>query len=110
VAIEDRLDHLARREVMAARAHPPKLIRESLGPRPKDRRGAALWNEGTHAIYSYRLRYDLTSDSGHPLGPKSRDAIRNRDRRQAELRLSRMQQRLSKQRARRAERGMRIAR
>ncbi len=110
VVIEDRLDHLARREVMAARAHPPKLIQDSLGARPKDPLEAALWNEGAHAIYSYRLRYGLTSDSGHPLGPKSRDATRNRDRRQAELRLSRMQQRLSKQRARRAERGMRIAR
>lgn len=110
VVIEDRLDHLARREVMAARAHPPKLIQDSLGARPKDPLEAALWNEGAHAIYSYRLRYGLTSDSGHPLGPKSRDATRNRDRRQAELRLSRIQQRLSKQRARRAERGMRIAR
>lgn len=110
VAIEDRLDHLARREVMAARAHPPKLIQESLGTRPKDPLEAALWNEGAHAIYSYRLRYGIASDSGHPLGPKSRDTARMRDRRQAEIRIARMRQRLAKQRVRRAERGMRIAR
>ena len=74
--IEDRLTHLARGEVRAARAHPPKMIEESLGARPKDPLDAALWNEGVHAIYSYRLRYGITSDSGHPLGPKSRDAAR----------------------------------
>lgn len=108
--IEDRLGDLARREVRAARANPPKIIKESLGARPKDPLDAAFWNEGVHAIYSYRLRYGITSDTRRPLGPKSRDAARMRDRRQAEIRIARMQQRLAKQRVRRAERGMRIAR
>jgi conjugative relaxase-like TrwC/TraI family protein len=108
--IEDRLGELSRSQARAARAHPPKLITESLGPRPKDPLDAALWNEGVNAIYSYRVRHGITSASGHPLGPKSRDAARARDRRQSELRLARVQQRLLKQRARRAERVMRIAR
>jgi hypothetical protein len=108
--IEDRLTHLAREKVRAARAHTPKMIEESLGARPKDPVDAALWNVGVNAIYSYRLRYGITSDKGHPLGPKSRDAARSRDRRQAEIRITQMQQRLAKQRVRRAERGMRIAR
>ncbi|HEX6689388.1 MAG TPA: hypothetical protein VF085_12110, partial [Solirubrobacterales bacterium] len=94
----------------AARLHPPKMIEEALGARPKNPLDAALWNEGVSAIYSYRLRYGITSDGGHPLGPKSRDAARGRDRRQAELRLARVQQRLSKQRVRSAERGMSIGR
>jgi conjugative relaxase-like TrwC/TraI family protein len=110
VVIEDRLAHLARRAVGAARKRTPKMIEGVLGTRPKDRREAALWNEGVHAIYGYRLRYGITSTSGHPLGPKSGDAARSRDRRQAELRLSRVLQRLSRQAARRAERGMRIGR
>ncbi len=108
--IEDRLTHLARQKVRAARAHAPKMIEETLGARPKDPVDAALWNVGVNAIYSFRLRYGITSGSGHPLGPKSRDAAHSRDRRQAELRIVQMQQRLVKQRARRAERGMRIAR
>ncbi len=108
--IEDRLTRLAREEARAARAHPPKMIEESLGARPKDPVDAALWNEGVDAIYSYRLRYGIVSTSGHPLGPKSRDAARSGDRRQAELCLARIQQRLVKQRARRVEHGMRISR
>jgi conjugative relaxase-like TrwC/TraI family protein len=108
VVIEDRLAHLARRQAGAARKQTPKMIEEILGARPKDRREAALWNEGVHTIYSYRLRYGITSTSGHPLGPKSRDAARSRDRQQAELRLREVLQKLSRQQTRSAERGMHI--
>jgi conjugative relaxase-like TrwC/TraI family protein len=106
--IEARLSLLARREVMAARAHAPKMIEESLGARPRDPVKAALWNEGVHAIYSYRLRYGVTSEGGNPLGPQSEDAARSRDRRQAEIHIAHMQQRLGRQAVRSAERGLSI--
>ncbi len=108
--IEDRLTTLRRRQLTAERFQPTKMIEESLGPRPKDETKAALWNEGVETIYAFRQRYGITSSKGHPLGPPSRDAIRTSERRQAELRLARIQQRLGKQRGRRAERGMRIGR
>jgi conjugative relaxase-like TrwC/TraI family protein len=102
--IEDWLTHLSRRAAAVARARPPRMIEESLGPRPEDPVGIDAWNEGVNTIYSYRLRHGITSSSGHPLGPKSRDTARSRDRRQAETRIARMQQRLGKQPSRRAER------
>ncbi len=108
--IEDRLVQLCRRAVAAERARPSKMIEESIGARPKEPLKAALWNEGVDAIYGYRQRHGITSTDGHPLGPKPRDAAQRRDRRQAELRLARVQQRLTKQRVRNAERGMRIGR
>lgn len=108
--IEDRLTHLHRRQARAERFQTTKLIEEALGPRPKNALDRALWNEGVNAIYAFRQRHGITSSSRHPLGPKSRDATRNRERRQAELRLARLQQRLVKQRVKRADRGMRIGR
>jgi conjugative relaxase-like TrwC/TraI family protein len=108
--IEDRLTDLSRRSAAQERFQPTKLIRETLGPRPKNFRDRALWNEGVNAIYAFRQRYGITSTTGHPLGPKSHDAARTRDRHQAQLRLSRIQHSLGKKRARRAERAMRIGR
>jgi conjugative relaxase-like TrwC/TraI family protein len=108
--IDDHLAQLARAEVRAARAYSPKMIEESLGARPRDPLDAALWNEGVHAIYSYRLRYGVTSKSGNPLGPKAGDATRSRDWRQAEIRVAQMQQRLARQNVRSAERGLSIGR
>lgn len=106
--IEDRLTHLRRREVAAERFQPTKMIEEALGARPKNPFDAAIWNKGVDAIYAFRQRYGITSTGGHPLGPKSRDAVRNQERRQAELHLARVQKRLGKERARHAVRGMRI--
>jgi conjugative relaxase-like TrwC/TraI family protein len=108
--IEDRLLDLRRRDVAAERLRPSKMIEESIGPRPAEPLKAALWNEGVDLIYGYRQRHGVTSTKGHPLGPRPRDAAQRRDRRDAELRLARVQQRLGKQRARSAERGMRLAR
>jgi conjugative relaxase-like TrwC/TraI family protein len=108
--IEDRLTDLSRRHATKERFQTTKLIQEALGARPKNSLDRALWNEGVNAIYAFRQRYGITSTTGHPLGPKSRDAARSRDRHQAQLRLSRIQQSLGKKRARRAERAMRIGR
>ena len=108
--IEDRLVDLSRRAVAAERSQPSKLIVESLGARPKDPLNAALWNNGVDAIYSYRQRYGITTTGKDPLGGKPRDAGQRRDRREAELRLARVQKQLGKQQVRSAERGMRIAR
>jgi conjugative relaxase-like TrwC/TraI family protein len=108
--IEDRLTALRRRLVTAERFNPTKMVKESLGPRPKDDLKVALWDEGVDAIYAFRQRYGITSVKGHPLGPPSRDPMRNSERRQTEQRLARLQLRLGRQRARRAERGLRIGR
>lgn len=108
--IEDRLIDLRRRAVAAERLQTSKLIMESLGERPKNPLNASLWNNGVDAIYGYRQRYGITSTGKDPLGGKPRDAAQRRDRREAELRLARVQKQLGKQRVRSAERAMRIAR
>jgi hypothetical protein len=108
--IEERLVQLRRREVAAERAQPSKMILESLGARPTDPLKAALWNEGVDAIYAYRQRHAITAPGKDPLGPRPRDAAQRRDRREAELRLARVQQRLGKEKLRAAERGMQISR
>lgn len=108
--IEERLVQLHRREVAAERVQPSKLVTEALGPRPKDPLDAALWNNGVDAIYGYRLRYGITTAGKDPFGPKPRDAAQRRDRRNAELRLARVQHKLGKQRTRSAGRTMRIGR
>lgn len=108
--IEDRLVDLRRRAVAAERSQPSKMIVESLGPRPKDPLHAALWNNGVDAIYGYRQRYGITTAGKDPLGGKPRDAAQRRERRQAELRIARVQKQLGKQRTRSATRAMRIGR
>ncbi len=108
--IEDRLVDLRRRAVATERSQTSKLIKESLGERPKDPLNASLWNNGVDAIYGYRQRYGITSTGKDPLGGKPRDAAQRRDRREAQLRLARVQKQLGKQRVRSAERAIRIAR
>jgi conjugative relaxase-like TrwC/TraI family protein len=108
--IEDRLTALRRRQVALERSRPSQIIVESLGTRPKDPLKAALWNEGVETIYAFRQRYGITSTGGHPLGPHSRDAVHSAARRQAELRLARVRQRLGREQARSAERSLHIAR
>jgi len=108
--VRERLTQLRRREVAAERLRPTKLIAESLGPRPKEPLKAALWNESVDLIYGYRQRNGITATGGHPLGPKPREAARRRERQQAERRLARIQKRLGKQRAKSAERPMRLFR
>jgi hypothetical protein len=102
--IEDRLLQLRRREIRSERMHPSEMIVSALGPRPTDPTKAALWNEGVDLIYAYRQRNRLTSRTGDPLGPKSRDGARRRERRATELRLQRIQRELNVERLRAIER------
>ncbi len=104
------LTQLRRREVAAERLQPSKLIEDALGTRPSDPLKAAAWNEGVELIYGYRQRYGITERRGHPLGAKTGEAARRSERQEAERRLARIQKRLGKQRVRRVERGMHIAR
>ena len=69
-----------------------KLIEESLGERPKDPLQAALWNEGVELIYGYRQRYGITSSRQRTRSAREpRDVAQRRERREAELRLARVQ-------------------
>lgn len=107
--IEDRLLELRRREVRKERIEPSQMIVEALGPRPSDPAKAAAWNEGVDLIIGYRQANRVTS-ARQALGPKPRDASQRRARREAELRLRRIQQMLGKEHVRWAERGPHIAR
>jgi conjugative relaxase-like TrwC/TraI family protein len=108
--IENRLAQLRRRQIAVERVRPTKLVAESLGARPTDPLKAALWNEGVELIYAYRQRYGITQQGAHPLGPRPREAVQRRQRRETELRLARVQQRLGKERTRSAEQGMALSR
>jgi conjugative relaxase-like TrwC/TraI family protein len=104
--IDERLIQLRRRQIAVERVRPSELIAESLGPRPKEPLKAALWNEGVELIYAYRQRYGIAQTAARPLGPRPRDAAQRRDRREAEMRLARVQQQLGKERIRSTERGI----
>ncbi len=108
--IEDRLVDLRRRAVASERSQTSKLVKEALGERPKDPLNAALWNNGVDAIYGYRQRYGIISTGNNPFGGKPRDAAQRRDRREAELRLARVQKQLGKQRTPSVEQAIQIER
>lgn len=108
--IEERMTQLHRREVALERQQPSQMTLEALGPRPSDPVKALAWNEGIDLIHSYRQRYGIAYPGGHPLGPKGGDAARRRERQLAEQRLTRIQQRLGKERVRAAEPALHIAR
>ena len=108
--IEERLSQQRRREIAAERLQPSKLIEDALGKRPRDPGKVAAWNEGVELIHGYRQRYGVTERSGHPLGAKTGDAAWRSERQATARRLARIQQRLGKERVRRVERGMHIAR
>jgi hypothetical protein len=104
------MTQLYRREVALDRWRPSQMTLEALGLRPSDPTKAIAWNEGIDLIHSHRQRYGITATDGHPLGPKSGDAARRRERRLAEQRLIRIQRQLGKERARAAERALHISR
>jgi conjugative relaxase-like TrwC/TraI family protein len=108
--ISERLTVLRRREIAAERLRPSELVAESLGQRPADPRKAALWNEAVELIYTYRQRNGITRSGGDPLGPAPREVARQRERREAERRLTQIRQQLGRQRVRRAERALRLFR
>jgi conjugative relaxase-like TrwC/TraI family protein len=108
--IEEQMTRLYRRQVALERLHPSEMTLNTLGPRPKDPFKAVEWDAGIDLIHSYRQRHGITSPSGHPLGPKTGDAARRRERQLAQQRLMRIQQRLSKERVRKVERALRLFR
>jgi hypothetical protein len=108
--IEDRMKHLHRRQVVAERIQPSRIVEESLGKRPGDPEAAALWSEGVDAIHTFRQRYGITATSGHPLGPDSGDAPRRAERRRVEARLEQVRVRLGRQQERRADRELDLSR
>jgi conjugative relaxase-like TrwC/TraI family protein len=110
--IEERLVQLHRRGVAAERLQPSKLIADALGPRPQDPLDAAIWSNGVDAIYGYRFRYGVSTSSSSEdiFGPKPRSDAQRRDRRDAEMRLARVQKKLGKERVLSASREMRISR
>jgi conjugative relaxase-like TrwC/TraI family protein len=108
--IEDRLTRLRRDHVARERSRPSEMIQQSLGARPKDPVEAAHWNAGVDLIYGYRQRNGITATGGNPLGPKPREAVHRRERDQVQLRLTRIQQRLGKERVKTAEHGMHLFR
>ncbi len=108
--IEEQITRLYRRQVAKERLHPSEMILNTLGPRPSDPFKAVEWNAGMDLIHSYRQRHGITATSGNPLGPKTGDATRRRERQLAQQRLMRIQQRLSKERVRKADRALRLFR
>ena len=107
---DERLEQLTRGAVAAERRHTSKLIEDALGKRPRDPAKVAAWNDGVELIHGYRHRHGVTDRSGHPLGAKKGDAVRRAERQAAAQRLARIQRRLGKERVRRIERGLHIAR
>ena len=68
VLIERRIDQLARRDVQAARLEPSAIIYKTLGPYPHaDPDKALAWQDGAHALATYRRRHDVRDETS-PLG------------------------------------------
>jgi len=106
--VEERMLHLRRMQVAADKLTPTRPILEALGPFPKDPNRAREWNDGADLIQGFRLRYGITSQDGDPLGPRSGDATRRRERREAQQRLARIQRELAHERVQTAERSFEI--
>jgi hypothetical protein len=108
--IGEQMTRLYRRQVALERLRPSEMILNTLGQRPSDPFKAQEWNAAVDLIHSYRQRHGVSSPSGHALGPKTGDAGRRRERQIAQQRLMRIQQRLAKDRVRKAERALRLFR
>jgi conjugative relaxase-like TrwC/TraI family protein len=102
--VEERMLQIRRRHVAEERLTPTGPVLAALGPYPEDPARARAWDEGADLICAYRLHYGITSPDGDPLGPRSGDAERRRERQAAQQRLDRIQQRLEHERVRSAER------
>jgi conjugative relaxase-like TrwC/TraI family protein len=106
--VEEQMMRLRRMQVAAERLAPTRPILDALGRRSKDAFGALAWDEGADLIHGFRQRYGITSADGDPLGPMSGDAARRRERRVAQERLVRIQQRLQHERVQSAERSLEL--
>jgi conjugative relaxase-like TrwC/TraI family protein len=106
--VEERMLHLRRRQVAAEKLDPTTPILEALGPFPKDPNLARAWDDGADLIHAFRQRHGITSPDGDPLGPRSGDAARRRERQEAQRRLARIQQQLEHERLQATERAFEI--
>jgi hypothetical protein len=102
--VEERIEQLARRAVARERLQPSAGLLATLGERPQDPARAALWNEGVHAIHAYRHRHGVQIAAGNSLGTAPADPRQNREWRQAERTVKRVQAALGLERALSAER------
>jgi conjugative relaxase-like TrwC/TraI family protein len=102
--VEERMVQLRRMQVAAEKLSATGPIQEALGPYPGDPRLARHWDDGADLIHAYRFRYGITSPDGDPLGPRSGDADRRRERQAAQQRLERIQRQLEHERVQTAER------
>ncbi|HVX32148.1 MAG TPA: MobF family relaxase [Solirubrobacterales bacterium] len=106
--VEERMVQLRRMQVAAERLTTTGPLLGALGPYPDAPRLARHWDEGADLIYAHRLRYGITSPDGDPLGPRSGDAARRRERQAAQQRLERVQRQLEHERVQSAERAFEI--
>jgi hypothetical protein len=106
--VEERIVVQTRKEAARERIETSEMIVAALGPRPADRHQAFAWDEGVDLIHGFRQRHGITSTEGDPLGPRSGEAGRRRERNDAQQRLARIQQRLAVERQRAVERALEI--
>jgi hypothetical protein len=103
--IDQRIKHLAQRDVHAAQLEPSEPTFSALGPFPHhDPERAVAWGEGAHAIATYRRRHaieDLTS----AFGKQPRGAAARADRARAQRRVREAQRGLGRSAGRSAKRG-----
>lgn len=92
--VEERMLRLRRQLVRAERLSPTKPILEALGPYPKDPMKAIEWENGADLIHGFRMRYGITSLEVDPLGSRSGDPARRRERDAAQGRLTQIQRQL----------------
>jgi conjugative relaxase-like TrwC/TraI family protein len=93
VLIEERIERLARREVLAGRLNESKPIYEALGPRPSDPQMSLLWAETAHDLAVYRCR-QAVRDLDSPLGPIPSDRATRTERERAELKIEAAREKL----------------
>ena len=80
--IDQRIEHLARRAVAAARLNRSDPLYKALGPYPSDPEKALAWGQAAHAISTYRQRQGI--DDRHTLlGSKPRNRAAQAERTKA---------------------------
>jgi conjugative relaxase-like TrwC/TraI family protein len=102
--IDQRIKHLARLDVHAARLEPSEPTFNALGPFPHHDPDMALaWGEGAHAIATYRRRHTIR-DFASALGKQPRGAMARAERAAAQRRLREAQRKLGRSAGRSVER------
>jgi conjugative relaxase-like TrwC/TraI family protein len=104
VLVDQRIEHLARRDVQAARLEPTNPIYNALGPYPHtDPDKALAWGRGAHEIATYRRRHGIT-EKYDALGRQPPGAGARAERVRVQRRLAEAQRRLGRPADRSAQR------